>query len=208
MKQGVIYLLILIGGIGIGYISNHFFNSPVEIIPETEIVYVEKVKKQTVRKPVQVENVTPTAETNDISDTALYIESYNYEDSLTYAEDENEYSSTEETEETEEIIIKEELISQRTISLEPLPKDSTDVAKLLEMKSNAFSKDLIVEFWQSPLNITGYELSRNKLKLFGFNPNESISLQLGNNEDQLFLNTDSMSLLLQKTKQFKTLKLK
>jgi len=66
----------------------------------------------------------------------------------------------------------------------------------------------MVEFWKSPLNITGYELTRNRLKLFGFNPNESISLQLDKNEEQILLNTESLSVVLKKTNQFKTLKLK
>ncbi|HZH85870.1 MAG TPA: hypothetical protein VFD77_01045 [Brumimicrobium sp.] len=203
MKQGVIYLLILIGGIGIGYIFNLLFNAPTENETETEKVIVQKVKKKIIRDTVQVERIVYTSTV----DTSNIAESLEYADSLDYAYDEesNQYYSSEES---EEIIIKEELISQRTISLAPPKNDSTDVSKLLDLKSNAFSNEIIVEFWQSPLNITGYELSRNKLKLFGFNPNESISLHLGTNEDQLFLNTDSMSLLLQKTKQFKTLKLK
>jgi len=203
MKQGVIYLLILIGGIGIGYIFNLLFNAPTENETETEKVIVQKVKKKIIRDTVQVERIvyTSTVDTSNIAESLEYADSLDY----TYDEESNQYYSSEES---EEIIIKEELISQRTISLAPPKNDSTDVSKLLDLKSNAFSNEIIVEFWQSPLNITGYELSRNKLKLFGFNPNESISLHLGTNEDQLFLNTDSMSLLLQKTKQFKTLKLK
>src|SRR5690554_143511 len=203
MKQGVIYLLILIGGIGIGYIFNLLFNAPTENETETEKVIVQKVKKKIIRDTVQVERIvyTSTVDTSNIAESLEYADSLDY----TYDEESNQYYSSEES---EEIIIKEELISQRTISLAPPKNDSTDVSKLLDLKSNAFSNEIIVEFWQSPLNITGYELSRNKLKLFGFNPNESISLHLGTNEDQFFLNTDSMSLLLQKTKQFKTLKLK
>jgi len=110
--------------------------------------------------------------------------------------------------EKEEVIIMEELISQRSVLLGLLPNDSTDVSELLKLKSSAFAKDIMVEFWKSPLNITGYELTRNRLKLFGFNPNESISLQLDKNEEQILLNTESLSVVLKKTNQFKTLKLK
>src|SRR5690606_7957815 len=133
---------------------------------------------------------------NYITDTLEYTD----EDSLNFEED-NSFNTS--PEELQEIIFKDELISQRTITVGIPEVDSTDVALLLNMKSNSYSDDIIVEFWQSPLNLTGYELSRNKLKLFGFNPNESISLQIEDNEDQLILNTETMSLLLQKTKQFK-----
>ena len=201
MKQGVIYLFILIGGIGIGYAVNQFFKTPGEIQTETEIVIVEKIKKKIVRDTVEIEKIVQS--TRD-ADSSYRYDSSDYSDTMSFDDENNNYSA----EDADEVIIKEELVSQRIISLDPLPNDTTDVSKLLEMKSNAFSKDIIVEFWQSPLNITGYELSRNKLKLFGFNPNETISLRIGNEDDQLFLNTDSMSLLLQKTKQFKTLKLK
>ncbi|HLW29986.1 MAG TPA: hypothetical protein VKX29_03950 [Brumimicrobium sp.] len=201
MKQGVIYLIILIGGIGIGYTFNLIYNTP-EIINQTETVIVEKIKKQIIRDTIRIKK---PVQTNFIPDTSLTDDSYDYYDSLNIEDEEIGYQASLDT---DEIIIKEELISQRTVPLKSLPYDSTDVSNLLEMKGNAFNKDIIVEFWQSPLNITGYELSRNKLKLFGFNPNESISLQLGNDEDEIFLNTESMSLLLQKTKQFKTLKLK
>lgn len=201
MKQGVIYLIILIVGIGIGYTFNLIYNTP-EIINQTETVIVEKIEKQIIRDTIRIKK---PVQTNFIPDTSLTDDTYDYYDSLSIEDEEIEYQASLDT---DEIIIKEELISQRTVPLKSLPYDSTDVSNLLEMKGNAFNKDIIVEFWQSPLNITGYELSRNKLKLFGFNPNESISLQLGNDEDEIFLNTESMSLLLQKTKQFKTLKLK
>lgn len=201
MKQGVIYIIILIGGIGIGYTFNLIYSTP-EIINQTETVIVEKIKKQIIRDTIRIKK---PVQTNFIPDTSLTDDTYDYYDSLSIEDEEIGYQASLDT---DEIIIKEELISQRTVPLKSLPYDSTDVSNLLEMKGNAFNKDIIVEFWQSPLNITGYELSRNKLKLFGFNPNESISLQLGNDEDEIFLNTESMSLLLQKTKQFKTLKLK
>lgn len=202
MKQGVTYLLILIGGIGIGYAINAFLTKPQEIQTKTETVVVEKVKKEIVRDTVEVEKIVHYPLPSDSiqrAEKVVQVDSINH----------NIYNSIDHIEDdTEEIIIKEVLISMKTYTLEEVPLDSTDVSALLELKSNAFAKDIIVEFWQSPLNLTGYELTRNKLKLFGFNPNESISLRIGNQEDQIILNTDSMSLLLQKTKQFKSLKLR
>ncbi|HLV43154.1 MAG TPA: hypothetical protein VKY37_12810 [Brumimicrobium sp.] len=200
MRQGVIYILILIGGIGIGFLINQFLDTPLKIQTEIETLVVEKIKKQIVRDTVEIEKIIYSPVNTD---TFVY-EVDDFSDSLTLEEEYNIYIP----EVNEEVIIKEELVSQLKIALDAPPMDSTDVSNLLDLKSNAFSNEIIIEFWQSPLNITGYELSRNKLKLFGFNPNETISLQIGNEEDQLFLNTDSMSFILQKTKQFKTLKLK
>lgn len=202
MKQKLIYLFIFILGIGVGYLFNLLFDTSDKIKTPPPIV-VKKVKTEIVKDTVFIQkpNTESLSDINYITDTLEYTD----EDSLNFEED-NSFNTS--PEELQEIIFKDELISQRTITVGIPEVDSTDVALLLNMKSNSYSDDIIVEFWQSPLNLTGYELSRNKLKLFGFNPNESISLQIEDNEDQLILNTETMSLLLQKTKQFKPLKLK
>lgn len=202
MKKILIYLLILLAGVGIGYLVN--FESDKEEIAQQdpEKIYVEKIKKQIVRDTVEVEKiVTVVVEV----DSSLATDTVIITDTLSPKGDRTANSKNDDQ---DEVIIMEELISQRTISVGAAPNDSTDVSEMLNLKTAAFAKDIIVEFWQSPLNITGYELTRNRLKLFGFNPNESISLQLDKNENQILLNTETMSIVLQKSKQFKTLKLR
>lgn len=204
MKKILVYLLILLAGIGIGYLASLKPDKEEVAQQDPEKIYIEKVKKQIVRDTVEVEKiVTVNAEV----DSSLTTDTVFITDTLS-PKDEKTANLKEKDNEQEEVIIMEELISQRTISLGAAPNDSTDVSEMLNLKTAAFAKDIIVEFWQSPLNITGYELTRNRLKLFGFNPNESISLQLDKNENQILLNTETMSIVLQKSKQFKTLKLR
>ncbi|WP_107037492.1 hypothetical protein [Brumimicrobium mesophilum] len=204
MKKILLYLILLLAGVGIGYLLNSTLHNSELDQKDPETVYVEKIKKKIVRDTIKIKkyiDVPSRVDSVFISDT-VYLS-----DSLITDEENKEFLSTEE-DGSEEIIIMEEMISQRTISLTSIPNDSTDVSEILNLKSSSFSKDIIVEFWQSPLNLTGYELTRNRLKLFGFNPNEVITLQIDKNEEQILLNAESMSLVLRKTKQFKTLKLR
>jgi len=137
---------------------------------------------------------------------SLYAEVYDETQSEEADNDFSEFISEEDTMMYD--IISDELLSQRTVILTLPPIDSTDVEDLLDLKSYAFSQKMTIEFWKSPLNLTGYELSRNKLKLFGFNPTESLHLSLSQNGESLFLNTETMSILLIKSDNFQTLNLK
>jgi hypothetical protein len=202
MKKILLYLILILVGVGIGYGLNFSLNNNDNAQQTPEKIYVEKIKKRVIIDTIKVKkfiNIPVAMDSVFISDT-IYLS-----DSLIINEKENDLLVDDEK---EEVIIMEELISQRSVLLGLLPNDSTDVSELLKLKSSAFAKDIMVEFWKSPLNITGYELTRNRLKLFGFNPNESISLQLDKNEEQILLNTESLSVVLKKTNQFKTLKLK
>ena len=202
MKKILLYLILILVGVGIGYGLNFSLNNNDNAQQTPEKIYVEKIKKRLIIDTIKVKkfiNIPVAMDSVFISDT-IYLS-----DSLIINEKENDLLVDDEK---EEVIIMEELISQRSVLLGLLPNDSTDVSELLKLKSSAFAKDIMVEFWKSPLNITGYELTRNRLKLFGFNPNESISLQLDKNEEQILLNTESLSVVLKKTNQFKTLKLK
>ncbi|PWH87194.1 hypothetical protein [Brumimicrobium oceani] len=202
MKKILVYLFILVAGIGIGYLSNYEPNKKETPEQKPEKIIIEKIKKQIVRDTVEVEKIVTVIAEVDSSTTSTDII---MTDSLTLADDRNDII---EENEQEEVIIMEELIAQRTIALSAAPSDTSDVSEILKLKTAAFAKEIVVEFWQSPLNITGYELTRNRLKLFGFNPSESISLQLDKIENQILLNTETMSIVLQKSKQFKTLKLR
>lgn len=215
MKKGILYTVILLLGVGIGFGINVLLNtnssesSPVKV----EKVIIEKVKtktitdtlivKELVRVPVLQDSLLNDYENN--SDTLLLtgITGSNYGDNEQAEPNENP-----EEEPEEDIIVKDELLTKRTLKIEPLPPDSSDVSELLNLNTNEFSDRILVEFWQSPLNITGYELSRNKLKLFGFNPTEAIGLKLNHTGDRLLLNTETMSIVLEKKNQFQTLNLR
>lgn len=203
MKKILLYLLLILVGGTIGYSLNSVLKSNDTAQQDPEKIYIEKIRKKVIRDTVKIKKYIDGPATVDsvfISDT-VYIS-----DTLTVNSTDD--SPTDDDSGNEEVIIMEELISQRTIPLKPIQNDSTDVSELLNLKSTSFTKDIIVEFWQSPLNLTGYELSRNRLKLFGFNPNESITLQLNKNEEEILFKTETLNIVLVKTKQFKSLKIR
>lgn len=202
MKKILIYLLILLVGIALGYSLNSGSENEDITEVETKEIQVKKTTKQVDEQIIQTEKILEVPlEIDSIitSGSEITVD--------TLLNDEAIFEATEDRDKEEDIIM-EELVSQRTIKLGFSPNDSSDVSEMLELKSTSFSNYIVIEFWQSPLSITGYELTRNRLKLFGFNPNESITLQLDKNEEQILLNTDSMSIVLKKSKQFKTLKLR
>src|SRR5690554_4540293 len=214
MKKFFIYLTILIIGGILGFLASNIINTAPSQSIETQIV--KKVEEKVIIDTVIVKKKYPVVV---LEDTTKAVELVSYEDSL-YAEvyDETQSQSEEADNDFSEFIseedtmmydiISDELLSQRTVILTLPPIDSTDVEDLLDLKSYAFSQKMTIEFWKSPLNLTGYELSRNKLKLFGFNPTESLHLSLSQNGESLFLNTETMSILLIKSDNFQTLNLK
>src|SRR5690554_3041136 len=205
MKKFFTYMMFMVIGGFLGYYINEFYKPKNQVRRTPENVYVEKIKTQIIKDTIEIEKIIeiPIETKPEIAS-----ENMSHFDTLAQDLDSSVFIDSVQNINYEEVIITEELIAQRIISPLKIEKDTSDVSELLNLKTMSFADDIMVEFWQSPLNITGYELTRNKLKLFGFNPNESISLQLNNEDDQILLNTESMSLTLYKTDQFKTLKLK
>lgn len=221
MRKVVIYLIILIIGGGIGYLLNGYFESSNK--QGIENSQEDKDKNQSTLGKDTAFNKKNPKKNNSTSTEELVSNEENTEETLNPTEEEVEETSEEtllvddgmeedankgNEEEEEIIIIKEELLSQRVLNIEPLKTDTSDASEVLELKSDSFAKKVTVEFWKSPLNITGYELTRNKLKLFGFNPSETIGLQLSTTGEQLLLNTETMSIILHKTKNFQSLTFK
>jgi hypothetical protein len=170
------------------------------VITEVKTVYKDRVKTKTVRDTLVVtKEIVDTFFTSDTL-TKLDSQYVNIEvDTAIYSPENEEVFDRD--------IITEQLISKRNIELTYAAKDSIDDSELLNLNSKSFNNSIIVEFWESPLELTGYELSRNKLKLFGFNPNESISLHFENNNEELLMQTETIKLYLNKTRKFKSLNL-
>lgn len=213
MKKIFLYsILFLCGGIA-GYFANSYTQDNIESKIASTSKNIKDIEKEVVFDTIHIQTPSPTQKAIKpliIRDTIFIIDSIPTKD---LEEDKENLNTTIESDEyesnpDEETIITEELITKRSIDLRDSNKlDSADISKILDFKSKSFSNTIVVEFWKSPLNITGYELSRNRLKLFGFNPNDPIILKLDNNEDQIVLTSETINIVLQKTKQFKTLKL-
>ncbi|MGL4599604.1 MAG: hypothetical protein ACRCYO_18915 [Bacteroidia bacterium] len=76
------------------------------------------------------------------------------------------------------VVRKDELLGQRTVSLQNL--DQTSLADSL-LRAEAGVKEeparsITIEFWKSPLNYKGYKMSRSKLILFGMGQEDQVSL--------------------------------
>lgn len=198
MKQVITYTLL----IGLGILAGFFIfgSKEKDVITEVKTVYKDRVKTKTVHDTLVI--------TEEFKDASIVSDTLTEIDSL-YAESDSDSSiyTTSEEEVFDDDIITEKLISKRNITLTVIENDTIDESELLNIKSKSFNNSIIVEFWESPLELTGYELSRNKLKLFGFNPNESISLHLDNNKEELLMQTETIKLYLSKTQKFKSLNL-
>jgi hypothetical protein len=194
MKQILINIVFLCIGLGFGALGYSLL-IPSETKTKTKTIYVDQMIQEVVRDTIYQEKkiyITPPRDSllasfeESITDTLQ-------KDTLQVIGDDD--------------IDQERLIAQQMVIIKKQAIDSTDVSKMFDLQSESFADKITIEFWESPLNITGYELTRNKLKLFGFNPNETVSLYLGKQENRLHLKSETMQLVLTKTKQFKTLKL-
>lgn len=91
------------------------------------------------------------------------------------------------------VVRKDELIGSQNFTVINLqqqdastPSDSLleKVSGIKDPRKNALAT-FKVEFWQSPINYKGYKMTKNKIVLFGVNPEEA--LKIFHTEDAIFL---------------------
>lgn len=210
MKQKLIYLIILLLGILIGVAIDHYFLPPISntIQKNNKTKIVEKIKQRIIRDTVEIKKIIkiPVAKSaKNTSEEKLIDSLIMLQDSINTANSHPNTDQPPSPKDTITTVLSEELIGEQLVILPPFPTDSTSIENILAVKPQAFADKILVEFWSSPLNLVGYQLTRNKLKLYGFNPNENINLAYGKSEDELILTTPSVKVYLRKTKQFKSL---
>lgn len=221
--------VLFISGFLIGIIAYYLFmpnkektiikDKPVEKVvvkenKQTDTVYVEKTRPST-KSQNEIVNI------EQIEDTIFNSNSAEENDSLMTdqlddlrerleSEINREFQmSKEEQEEEEVIIISERLIKTIKIPLQQNSNDTIPETDLLNIQTTNFSDEMVVEFWDSPLDLTGYQLEKNRLKLFGFNAEEMPTLYVNKSkEDLLQVKIGQIDLELEKTNQFKTLYIK
>ncbi len=162
----VIYILFLTLGILLGAAAVLVLYptsvEKVEVPVYKEIIKIKKdtVKFKTKRTIKNIDNVVTTAE-----DTSTYlIDTLNEQDTISIDD-----------------VLTESIISTKTIKINPL-KEIDSTAYLLNVYVPSFSELIQIEYWNSPLQLTGYELSKNKLKLFGFDPSQQLVLSERNDK--------------------------
>ncbi|MES2838299.1 MAG: hypothetical protein V4667_12290 [Bacteroidota bacterium] len=93
------------------------------------------------------------------------------------------------TEETIEVK-KDELIKILTLDIEKKTIDNTTktdsiLNNLAGVKNKKIVTKMLVEFWQSPINYKGYQMTKNKLVVFGLNPDEAKKMLMQNDKTYL-----------------------
>lgn len=193
-KNYLIYLIIFSLGIILGAVFNNVWQEsnipilnkvpkePTKIIRVTDTVFV-KHKSKPIEKPELVEA--------DVVDTLISVI-----DSVKVQEPAMDSVDVE--------IIRERMVAKVQLSVQLIEQDSIAPGDVFNNVTEPFQKKITVEYWESPLNLTGYQLSKSRLKLFGFNPKEKIQLIEGQNA-VLILQMSESQVTLQKTEQFKSL---
>lgn len=208
MKSAAKYMLVLAIGTLIG-ISGMYVLNPKETIIES-VVKVETIEKSTSLpkkknkiKPIDLSDIdsTGSASTNDSLD-ALFNSDTLTIDEATGSLVEEEYFE----------MVSERLIAKRVVEVKIIQPDSLDASDLLNLTSDSYSKSLTIEFWESPLDLIGYELNRSRLKLFGFNDEEKVQVKRTYDSEKLTVQfgiiNNSAVLILEKSPKFKSIILK
>ena len=171
--------------------------------PSKDTVYIQKEPTDTIANR-EKEKKKHTANKKDTAKTMLtsaekFASKYGREPSVRKVMAEADsllkdtLSKDEEQEARDDIIIrKDELISARQIQIISVNKEKglNAADSLLESISGVrnekkMATTIMMEYWKSPINYRGYKMTKNKIVLFGMDPDISISLFHMN--DRLYL---------------------
>ena len=125
----------------------------------TDTVYRSKV----IKVPVEIEVMVPEVNNVKEKDTVETIVEVEKLDSVIVVD------STEQDDLLQ--IVKDEKLKSETLKLVIINKEPIDtlLQKLLDVKP-VVQKQIIVEYWESPINYKGYKLSKSKLIIYGIKP--------------------------------------
>ena len=209
MKSILKYMLVLAIGTIIGIAGMYAIN-PKDRVVET-IVKIETTEKSTTssKKKNKVKTIdssdidsTEFTITDDSLGTLLTADTLIIDDEIISPEEDDEYFE----------IVSERLIAKRVVDVKIIQPDSLDPSDLLNLKADSYSKSLAIEFWESPLDLIGYELNRSRLKLFGFNAEELVQIKRAYDSEKLTVQfgtgNNSLVLILEKSPKFKSIILK
>jgi hypothetical protein len=200
------YLLLVVSGVLIGVFGMYFYNnseSPEETTVDLELT--GELDNQGKKKKKKNSNSFPKGNFTENPDSTVNLDSLAYDSLL--IEDTISFSDEEYFE-----IVSERLIAHRNVPIQLVKPDSLDASEILNLKADSYSKNIIVEFWESPLDLIGYELNRSRLKLFGFNADEAILIKRNYDSEKLIVqigpSSNSLVLSLEKSPKFKSIILK
>lgn len=194
------YLLwsgILLGGIIIGFFIGRSVNEEkpeVTITKEQPTEFITEYIRDTV---VQKERV----EVPVLNDTI--VENDSIADSVFYSPDTVNIAEVPDTTLGDDLTIRrEKVIKKITLPViylsEPEEKD-TLIKEMLGIEEKPV-KSVVVEFWESPLNFSGYKLSRKKLVVYGLSPQHDYSFY--RKENDYYLSDQKVYYQLKQTQDF------
>ncbi len=162
----------------------------------TEVIYDTIVEKERVEVPVYIPN--PDSTVSNYDSTAL---------AITTDSTEVEVEQTDTLPESDGLVIKRErLIEAKELKINYLTiteEKDTLIKELLGINDTK-AKTISVEFWESPLNFSGYKCSKNKLIVYGLSPQFSYSFH--KKGELMYLAHDAVCYEMKETVEFLKLK--
>ena len=165
------------------------------IIKDTIVKVIETYKKS----PIILEDEIDSLIGNDL-DTGdsldLLVDSLIYSDSLITLDEDSIQ------------IGRDRILQSKTYKIQKKKRVMSRLDSLkdqgLNIREESFGAKMLVEFWDSPFNFTGYKLGKSKLVLYGINPESKIQIEeLG--KDSIRLHEDGVLFNFVKTQDFKPL---
>ena len=169
---------------------------------ESKGVVASSKKERTINHSEALENNDSISEKNVAvnMDTLVPLESITRDTIIDAAEDKKNIETDENL-----TVLSDQFLAKNRVAIERIVLDTTSVEALLNVQTNYFGDYITVEYWESPLELTGYELSRNKLTLYGFNPLDPIQITTNEATAVLEVTIGAIELRLERTERFRTL---
>ncbi|MCB9222829.1 MAG: hypothetical protein R2780_10860 [Crocinitomicaceae bacterium] len=191
----LVWIALFAAGLTVGYLVG---TNDIPLMEDNQVSTTEFVKETIHDTIIQTETVevVPEIEDNDtlFSDIDTLLTT---SDSLIVVEEVDSNEVAENISIRTEKMVGYKWINVTIVGVEEA-KDSL-IKEMLDIKDKYPSK-LKVEFWESPLNFTGYKLSRSKLVLYGM-PSQS-TYKIYRKKDKYYLSAQTFYYSLKETEEF------
>lgn len=107
-------------------------------------------------------------------------------------------------------VVRDKQIGKKTVIIQQynVAKDTSATAKIADKigEEISFNRNMVVEFWESPIDFMGYKLSKTKLIFYGISPQEPFEL-IYKDTESISLVIDEKTITLKKTEKYKSITL-
>lgn len=189
MKKFVTYFLPVLT-LAVGYSIRMIMEEPAETIVKEKIVYKNPVveKESNVKDSVKKQkDKRPDKSSEEI--TEIEVDSLLLSDTLIVGDSLEMHSDS--------LQIKRDRVVKKTwltVKKSESKMNKIDSLKMegMGIRKVGFSDKVLVEFWESPFNFSGYKLSKSKLIVYGLDPSINYFL-IDSNNDTLEMNSSDDS---------------